>query len=588
LRPQLVGERGLPASSPLPHAEAASTHIAWAWAARLRAVGVAVRQVAFFADEAAMVLDWPEAEGALKTRWARLQGEVSAGQPLCVGPAQGDSPDVLLALAVEGPGGLRAVAGVALVAPCTERTVQQVLLAVPWLQWAWGRREGAQRAFGAHMLDMLAHVASHDNARMAAQDWLNRSVTLVRQAWPDGQAPAVSLSCFHVDGGTPRWWATSETAWAETGAPVVEAASELAAEAAATLQEVDGAQGWAWPVIEDGEAVLVLVALFDAAGASSAARPDAVGVSLRASVALVEPLLRRWHEAERSLPAHAWFSLREAVQLGVGPGNWRWKAGGVLAVVTALVLGVWPVSDRISASTVIEGQRRQVVSAPFDGFVAQVRVRAGERVQEGQELASLDDRDIRLDQATQRSARDQAAAKVRQALADRDMGAAAQAQAELQQAEAQLNLADTRLARVVLRAPMSGLVVSGDWSQQLGTPVASGKEMFELADTGGYRVVLHVADQDITQVKVGQVGEVRLTGHPETSYPLRISRVTATASVQDSVNGFRVEAQWVGAVPPLSPGMQGVGKIDAGRTTLLERWTRPTRDWLQLKLWAWW
>jgi hypothetical protein len=112
--------------------------------------------------------------------------------------------------------------------------------------------------------------------------------------------------------------------------------------------------------------------------------------------------------------------------------------------------------------------------------------------------------------------------------------------------------------------------------------------MFELADTGGYRVVLHVADQDITQVKVGQVGEVRLTGHPETSYPLRISRVTATASVQDSVNGFRVEAQWVGAVPPLSPGMQGVGKIDAGRTTLLERWTRPTRDWLQLKLWAWW
>ncbi len=54
------------------------------------------------------------------------------------------------------------------------------------------------------------------------------------------------------------------------------------------------------------------------------------------------------------------------------------------------------------------------------------------------------------------------------------------------------------------------------------------------------------------------------------------------------MNGFRVEAEWVGEAPPLSPGMQGVGKVEVGRSNLLTIWTRSSIDWLRLKLWAWW
>jgi multidrug resistance efflux pump len=506
---------------------------------------------------------------------------------VCVSPAETHSPELLMGLALEGPEGEPVAVGVALVPPCTERTMQLVRLSAAWLQLAWHHQEVARRLQGAQLLDMLAHVSSHGHARTAAQDWLNRSASLARQAWPGQPAPPLTLSYFHVRRGLPRWWATSDTAWAEEGSPALADATELAMQSLNAMQEVDEPGAWACPVQQEGQVEGVLVAVWTA-GPSTPGRPDAMLSGLRASLALVEPLLRQWDLAERGLWAHAWATAQEARRKLLGPGHLSWKAASVVALLLTAVLGLMPVDDRVSASTVIEGQKRQLVTAPFEGFLAQVRVRPGERVQEGQVLAVLDDRDIRLDQAAQRSAREQAAGKLRQALAERDTGAAAMAQAELQQAEAQLNLADTKLARVDLRAPMAGLIVSGDWSQKLGSPVDNGKEMFEVADTDGYRVVLHVPDHDIPRVKLGQTGQVRLTGHPSTSYPFRISRVTSTASVQDGLNGFRVEAQWVGQVPPLSPGMQGVGKVDVGRTVLLDVWTRSTRDWLQFKLWSWW
>jgi hypothetical protein len=89
-------------------------------------------------------------------------------------------------------------------------------------------------------------------------------------------------------------------------------------------------------------------------------------------------------------------------------------------------------------------------------------------------------------------------------------------------------------------------------------------------------------------VQVGQPGELRLAGAPHVAYPFRIALVTATASVQDGANGFRVEAAWEGATPPLSPGMQGVGKFTVGRANLLTIWTRSSIDWLRMKWWTWW
>ena len=251
------------------------------------------------------------------------------------------------------------------------------------------------------------------------------------------------------------------------------------------------------------------------------------------------------------------------------------------------VLLLVPVDDRVTAHTVIEGRTRQLVTAPFEGFIAEALVRPGDRVRQGQVLLRLDDRDLKLEQAKLRGERDQAGAKLRQAMADREAASVALASAELQGAEGQLALVEAKLARAQLVAPIDGLIVTGDWVQQVGAPAEAGKELFEIASEG-YRVVLHVPERDIARVRTGQRGVVRLAGQPQDGHDFELSRVTATASVQDGANGFRAEAAWVGDAPPLSPGMQGVSKIVVGTSNLVTIWTRESVAWLRLKLWQYW
>jgi multidrug resistance efflux pump len=322
-------------------------------------------------------------------------------------------------------------------------------------------------------------------------------------------------------------------------------------------------------------------------GAAAVPLPESAIAVLRASFGLAEPLLRHWRNADRGLFRHAFDSLGQSRRKLVGPGHLAWKFAAACCAVGLVVLLFLPFTDRVSASTVIEGRQRQIVTAPFDGFLREVRVRPGAEVRRGQLLARLDDRELRLELTRDRSEGEQAAGHLRQAMTEHDAPALALALAEVQQAEARLSLVEAKLARTDLVAPADGLVVNGDWVQQIGSPIESGKELFEIASGQGYRVVLQVPDREIARVRPGQTGVLRLTGQPQAMHTFRVSTVTATASVQDGVNGFRVEAEWVGAVPPLSPGMQGVGKIEVGQANLLTIWTRSSIDWVRLKIWAW-
>ena len=560
-----------------------------AWRARLGVAGVACRAVALQADDPQFRLDFPSALPELQQRWQvlRQQHQPNARAPVAQVDRGDGQPgaDLLVITPLQLPDGLLGLVGVALAPPHNDRTVQTVLLALGWLQLALSAPRMARSQRAARLLDLLGHVASQQQARAAAQEWINRSAAWARDEAPVPGLP-FNLLLFLVRGIQPRWWVAADTAWAEAASPAIQDAAEVARQALMGQQELQLPQAWAAPVLDGGEVVAVLVACFPASAAHGL--PEPMASVLRTSLGLAEPLLRRWHQAERPLWRHALDQWRLGWRRLSGPGHLVWKAGaaGLLLALGGLLLV--PVPDRVTANTVIEGRLRQVVTAPFDGFIGQVLVRPGQRVTRGQLLAQLDDRDLKLEQARYRSEREQAAGRLRQAMADHEAAAMALALAEVQQAEAQLALVEAKLVRTGLTAAMDGLVVTGDWVQQIGGPVETGKEMFEIAAGDGYRVVLHVPDRDIARVHVGQTGALRLTGRPQAVQAFRISHLTATASVQDSLNGFRVEADWLGDPDGLSPGMQGVAKIEVGTANLLTVWTRTSIDWLRLKLWSWW
>ena len=544
------------------------------WQQRLAAAGLACRGVALFSADPA----WraPFADAVADEAWVTARELVSRKDPVALAKL-GD--ELLVATHLQLPSGQPAVVGALLASPHNDRNLQLLLLSLGWLQLTLSAASLAHNQRAAELLHLIGQVSSQAQARAAAQDWINRTAAWVRA---DEPAFELRLSLFEVKRDLACWWVAADTSHAEKGSPAVQEASELANRALVEAREFAAPGSWCLPLLEQGEVVAVLVAQ------SAAPLPESALLILRTSAVVSEPLLRHWREAQRGLLPHAAAALRGLWLKLRGPGHWTWKAGAAGAVLLLAVLLLVPVDDRVTANAVIEGRTRQLVTAPFEGFVAEALVRPGDRVTKGQVLLKLDDRDLKLERGKLLGEREQAAAKLRQAMAEREASAVALASAEVQAAQGQLDLVEAKLARSALLAPMDGLVVSGDWVQQIGGPVELGKELFEIAASDGYRVVLHVPEREIARVKPGQTGVLRLSGQPQTGFDFALSRVTATAGVQDAANGFRVEAAWVGDAPPLSPGMQGVAKVTVGRANLLTIWTRGSIDWLRMKLWTWW
>lgn len=308
---------------------------------------------------------------------------------------------------------------------------------------------------------------------------------------------------------------------------------------------------------------------------------------LEATALLCAPLL------EDKLDRARWFTGRVPQALAgfwqklTRRGHATLKIGVATAAIAIAVLSVAKQDHRVTAKSVIEGEVQRAAVAPFRGYVAAAPVRAGAQVAKGQTLAVLDERDLRLEQVRWTSEREQAAQKYHDALAKRDRAAAVMLAAQQRQAQAQLDLVDEKLARATIRAPIAGLVVSGDLSQLLDSPVEAGQTLFEIAPLDAYRVVLQVDDRDITQLQVGQTGQLVLTGFSQEPLQLRVKTITAMAEQREGVNVFRVEAELTRSLPYLRPGMEGVSKVTVGERSVLWVWTHSFTDWLRLALWRW-
>ena len=306
----------------------------------------------------------------------------------------------------------------------------------------------------------------------------------------------------------------------------------------------------------------------------------AVGVMLGPVWALQRLNERTWVQRARD----RW---REAIQALFGPRHPGFKLASALLAALLLTLGLWQADHRVAARTVIEGSTQLAKVAPFDGFVAESHVRAGDSVKHGQLMARMEDRDLKLERARWVAELEQTQRKFQVAMAQGDRGTMGVIAAQAHQVEAQLAQVDQKLARAQLTAPFDGVVVSGDLSQAIGNPVEQGRILFEVAPLDGFRVVLQVDDRDIARLALGQPGELVLSSLPERNMPFTVSSITSVATQHDGRNVFRVEAQMQGTPARLRPGMEGVGKVVVGERSLLWIWTHSFFDWLRLSLWTW-
>lgn len=276
----------------------------------------------------------------------------------------------------------------------------------------------------------------------------------------------------------------------------------------------------------------------------------------------------------------------EESQRLVGPFAGKRKLFVLLTLLIIFFLVSVQGDFRISARAVLEGGVRRVVVAPYDGFVASARVRAGQVVAEGEELARLEDREIRLELSRWASQQAQYQKQADDAQAQHNLAQIQISQAQARQASAQRELSESMLARARIVAPFAGVIVSGDLSQHLGGALSKGQTLFEIAPMDNYRVVLQVEESDIDHVHVGQTGRLMVAALPGKTFDFSVSLVTPVASVTEGRNHFRIEATLSSSSSNLRPGMEGVGKIDVGRERLAWIWTYRFFEWLRLQAWS--
>jgi RND family efflux transporter MFP subunit len=242
----------------------------------------------------------------------------------------------------------------------------------------------------------------------------------------------------------------------------------------------------------------------------------------------------------------------------------------------------------ITADASLEGQVQRAVTAAMQGYVVEARARAGDIVRKGDLLASLDDRDLRLEQQRLVSQRAQVESERRVAVAEGNRARARILEAQGAQIMAQAALVEEQIARTRMLAPFDGVVVKGDLSQSLGAAVERGNVLFELAPLESYRVIMKVDERDITQVTPGQQGRLALASMPNEPLAMTVEKITPVSVFDQGRNYFRVEARAVGAVDQLRPGMEGVGKIEVDERKLIWIWTHKLMHWLRMWVSSWW
>ena len=259
--------------------------------------------------------------------------------------------------------------------------------------------------------------------------------------------------------------------------------------------------------------------------------------------------------------------LREVGALAVGAEH-TWVKLLVFAITLLLGIFVFArVDHRATADFILRSDNVAYVSAPFDGYLAEVMVRPGDAVAAGAPLVKLDTEELELEELA--------------TIAELDTH-----RRTAEKARAEQSLADMRVAEARLAQTQSKLELEGDLRDRIGSAVKLGETLIRVARIDSLYVEARLDERDLHHVRAAEGGEISFVSRPRDSYPIRVDLVQPAAVEGEAGAVFLVRCSFREA--PQSwwrPGMSGVCKIHCGKRSLLWITTNRTVDFLRLRLW---
>jgi len=186
--------------------------------------------------------------------------------------------------------------------------------------------------------------------------------------------------------------------------------------------------------------------------------------------------------------------------------------------VEAAPVTVGAVTDRFTTVGTIEADEAIVVTSEIDGIVTAIPFREGGRLSKGDLIASLDDAQLKAEAMRARALMEQRRSTWQRVKTIIDQGAGApqdldDAIAALKVAEANLALAETRLAKTRITAPFAGL--AGKRTVSTGAFLRAGTPITDLAQIDHLRVTFAVPERILGAMRVGAPVRVTTTAFPD-------------------------------------------------------------------------
>ncbi|HVK96094.1 MAG TPA: efflux RND transporter periplasmic adaptor subunit [Noviherbaspirillum sp.] len=298
------------------------------------------------------------------------------------------------------------------------------------------------------------------------------------------------------------------------------------------------------------------------------------------------PLLALKWSLEQPLRARWWKSIRQFVKEGREKSRRIQLVAALLVTLLVLAVFVVPVSHQVVGQARLEASVQRMISAPIDGYLKEVRVRPGDRVQAQQLLAELNDETLLTEKRRLEAEALQQENALAEAMVKADRPQVVLRRAKLDEVVAQKDLVTQQLERIQLVAPFDGVVINGDLTQLLGSPMKRGDVLFTLSEGTDFRVMVEVPERDIADIEVGQRGQLVLTALPAENFTIRVVRITPVAGVSaDGQNIFEIEAALENKSARLVPGLKGAAKIAAGDKPFGWKWV--VRAWHTLSFFLW-
>ncbi|UDF32958.1 UNVERIFIED_ORG: efflux RND transporter periplasmic adaptor subunit (plasmid) [Roseateles sp. XES5] len=203
--------------------------------------------------------------------------------------------------------------------------------------------------------------------------------------------------------------------------------------------------------------------------------------------------------------------------------------------------------DRVVVSGELRPLSRAVIKAKVSGTIADVLVRPGQSVQQGDLLARFETNDLGAELRRKEATR--AVAEAQSMLAEQTLtkaralqsssamsvsalekavSEAAAARANVAALEAEVETARTALANASVRAPISGIVATR--SVDMGETVANGADLLTVVDGSAFEAEVLVATRDVPLLRIDQEAELSIDGLPDRKVTAKVRRISPVAN----------------------------------------------------------